>query len=641
MNASEQPKSLRLTIDAMLGELSKLAQNPRTSSDDLYVQSVDILRLLFQPDDVAIFLVGVNGLAINAVSNTEDFRRLSDIGITEQDTSIGSAAKASVVKDELDRSTILYRLNLRGTQKAVLLFRTKPNGFLAIQQKVVEDVGLILNQHLTNRSSQTCADFEKFNQFSSNCLSTLLRDELSEILTNDIRLILGAERSQYFESSGKGCRLANVSSVSRFENRTSLLRSSKKLANGVFRSGTTLLSCNVTEDPKLKALMDEYKSLSGFPFVACFPLYGAGQQDADHEKQARPIGVLLAEYATAPPASKFVEAANFAVPQMSMALENAGTFSSIPMHKTWLSFHRKFKFKRWRKSWLALICLACFLLFVFSWRIDFKIRMTGSLHAVNERIVFSPRDAFVESVLVNHGELVKQGQVLLELRSPELQLALDEAEGEIEKLKDLRSAKKIVLNQASTGKKADRYSSITMAGEIAELDFKIQAQTDKRDFALQQMKDLKVVAPIDGTIVTWDVKKLLHEKPVRWGESLMKVADENQQWQLQFLAPEKSVGYILKAAEHNQNGIRELSVEYFFNSRPQQTFEVSVADVGKSTEQSVSDGLGVRLICSVAPEQQLQRHGAQVTGDVQCGKRSIAFVWTRELVDAIGRHLVW
>ena len=227
------------------------------------------------------------------------------------------------------------------------------------------------------------------------------------------------------------------------------------------------------------------------------------------------------------------------------------------------------------------------------------------------------------------------------MKSPELQLVLDEADGEIAKLEDLRAAKKVVLNQTSTGKNADRYDSIRMAGEVAELDFKIQAQADKRDFAIKQMSDLKVEAPIDGTVVTWDVKKLLNEKPVRWGESLLKVADENQQWQLRFLAPEKSMGYILEAAQHNQQGIEGLKVDYFFSSRPEQKFEVTVAEAGKSTEKSKSEELGVRLVCNVAPEQKLQRHGAQVTGDVQCGRRSIAFVWTHEIVDAIRRQLVW
>jgi len=101
------------------------------------------------------------------------------------------------------------------------------------------------------------------------------------------------------------------------------------------------------------------------------------------------------------------------------------------------------------------------------------------------------------------------------------------------------------------------------------------------------------------------------------------------------------MGYILDAAEENTHGIEGLNVEYFFGSRPNQSFEVAISNAGKSTEIGRAHELGVRIICGVSPEQELQRHGAQVTGDVQCGKRSIAFVWTHELVDAIRRHFVW
>ena len=59
MNASEQSKNLHATVEAMLGELTRLAKNPGTSSDELYDQSADILRILFQPDAVAVFLFGV------------------------------------------------------------------------------------------------------------------------------------------------------------------------------------------------------------------------------------------------------------------------------------------------------------------------------------------------------------------------------------------------------------------------------------------------------------------------------------------------------------------------------------------------------------------------------------------------------
>ena len=169
---------------------------------------------------------------------------------------------------------------------------------------------------------------------------------------------------------------------------------------------------------------------------------------------------------------------------------------------------------------------------------------------------------------------------------------------------------------------------------------RIEAQKERRNFALEQIEELKIYAPIRGTVITWDLERLLNEKPVRWGETLLKIADEDQQWQLRFLAPEKSMGYVLEAANSNSEGLNGLSVDYFLSSRPEDKFATLIKVAGKATENDPRNGLGVRLICNVDPDQQLQRHGAQVTGDIDCGKRSIAFVWTHELIDTVRRHLV-
>ena len=45
--------------------------------------------------------------------------------------------------------------------------------------------------------------------------------------------------------------------------------------------------------------------------------------------------------------------------------------------------------------------------------------------------------------------------------------------------------------------------------------------------------------------------------------------------------------------------------------------------------------------CPVAATQTVRRHGAKVVGDVACGRRSLAYLWTYQLVDALKRQFVW
>ena len=68
MNASERETKLHGNVESLLEELARLAQHPGTTSEQLFDQSTDILRLLFHPDTAAVILFGVNGLEINATA---------------------------------------------------------------------------------------------------------------------------------------------------------------------------------------------------------------------------------------------------------------------------------------------------------------------------------------------------------------------------------------------------------------------------------------------------------------------------------------------------------------------------------------------------------------------------------------------
>lgn len=638
MNASEKSKNLLQTLDALLVELTGLAQTPDTDSDELFRQGVDILRLLFQPDAASVFLFGTNGLRMSVVPDSPEFHELfSDSnGYLEQ---IVSSKEACTFKDSQDRTIVSFAVRAHQEPEGVLVLRTKPGGFLDLHKSVVQKIGNILNAHLNSRfaQSQLGGSAAQLKQFSLSCMSTLIHNELVELLANDVRFVLAAERTQYFETCGSQCKLLAVSSVSQFEDRTSLLQSSKALAMEVSRLGTAIASTSANFSSNLGALLKDYEEKSGFPFVVLFPIF---EPTDPQNEPGKPAGVLLIEYTSAPPCTELVQSSNVVVPQMEKALQNAAAFSSFPMHRAWLGLHRRMRSKGLRKSGIALALLVLLMLLSFFWKVDFKVRMYGSLHTANERKVFSPRDAFVQRVLVSHGERVEKGQRLVDLRSPELQQLLDEVDGEIAKLKNLKSSKRVVLNQTTTGKNVDRYDSLRLAGEIAELDLRIEAQNEKRDFVLAEIEELVVHAPISGTVVTWDLQKLLHEKPVQWGETLLKIAAEDEKWELRFLAPEKSMGYVHEARNRQTVNANGLSVDYFFNSRPEDKFSTRTEVVGNATENDSKNGLGVRVICEIDPKQELQRHGAQVTGDIHCGKRSVAFIWTHELIDTIRRHLV-
>ena len=61
------------------------------------------------------------------------------------------------------------------------------------------------------------------------------------------------------------------------------------------------------------------------------------------------------------------------------------------------------------------------------------------------------------------------------------------------------------------------------------------------------MADLEVYSPIDGQIVTWDLKNRLEGRPVQRGPALLRVANPEGDWELDLHMPEDRMGHIARA----------------------------------------------------------------------------------------------
>ncbi len=643
MSVSSNPNELMKVIDSLMDELDQLASKTETGSDELFDRALETLDAVMQPESSAIFILGPDGIPCN-VNRAEPIEsyfpewtaslgdlRASPDGCIAQDQKRSNCSGFAIFKKSENDSDLIGLL-------AVKTAKVERSGATQSLMKAIADLISRFISVQSDRAESSNGDFlKRVTEFSIGCLSSLDEQELSKVVANDARMLLGCERVQIFKNVASRFSLQAVSSVSVFEKRTELLRCSARIAKQACRTNAPILSSQVSDHGHLQASIDEYRELSGMPFFAFFPL----QAKLRNRKPRAPGGVLLAEFAEIPLFFEFVRAANIVIPQSSLALFNVQTISSIPFHNTLFFLGRSLNLKGLTRFLLYVVLPVALLFLTFFIQTDFKIRMHGSLRPATEQLVFSPHDSFVENVLVEHGESVTEGQLLVELRSPALNLELEEAMGEIQKLTKFKAAKIIAINQASTGNVDDRSIQAKLASEVADLQFQISSYEDKRDYTQRRIDELKIYSPIAGRIVTWNVEKLLREKPVRWGDPLLKVADESGDWELKFKAAEKKIGYILNASNSQPGSLADLNVEYFFESNPDQKFSTSIENISSSTEIDAEVGPSVAVNCEIDPKQTLKRHGAKVVGDVVCGRRPIAFVWTYELVDAVRRQFVW
>lgn len=631
-----QPEQLIRVVDALMDELARLAVAEGTEAKEFFAQLHDTVQTVLNPRQVAVVAAGpdqvpyiVGGGADNAQTVLDSWtaywqqhdqlpreviqfehrsRQFSFASVWEEN---GKCWGAVVVENE--DAPLQTASSVLGAIAAVVA------EFVATQQQAIN----------TGQGNF----LQRFFEFSLSAHSSLESNAAATILANDARLLFAAERAQLYEAVGSRIQLKSVSAVAVVERRTALLKRAKQLAVLTARARQPLLSSQVGDDALLADAFADYLALSGMEFVACFPL-----RSPFNKTRLLSNGVLIVEFTRPPSQFEFVSAAKFVLPHLGLSVDNARRYSIIPFRKSIGALVKLLRVQNISRLAIGLIMLLVVVVLLFSLQSDFKMRINGELRPQTERVVFAPHDAFVDRVLVEYGQRVDKGELLAVLSSPSMQQELEQVQGELAKLQDLKLSKRILLNQAATGNVGDTNLQTELASEIADLEFQLQLLSEKRDFINGQLAELKIHAPITGTVVTWDVRQVLRRKPVHWGDPLLKLADEESQWELRLQAPENKIAYILEAARRQDEA---LTVKYFYNANPNERFESAIKTMANSTETDAEIGPSVAIVCDIDPAQSKQLHGAKVVVDVVCGRRSIGYLWTYEIIDTVKRQFVW
>ncbi len=135
------------------------------------------------------------------------------------------------------------------------------------------------------------------------------------------------------------------------------------------------------------------------------------------------------------------------------------------------------------------------------------------------RDVFAVANGIVEKVHVQHGQLVQKGEVLITVRSPELEAQIEDIQGKMNTAyAESRSAERQLQNHLSSEEKE------RLAAEVVEHRAMADALEKQLTILRVKEKELQVVSPVKGKIITWQIyEKLLH-RPVDAGQMLLQVA---------------------------------------------------------------------------------------------------------------------
>ncbi|MEZ6131324.1 MAG: hypothetical protein R3C59_21835 [Planctomycetaceae bacterium] len=282
-------------------------------------------------------------------------------------------------------------------------------------------------------------------------------------------------------------------------------------------------------------------------------------------------------------------------------------------HASWLSGWLTTK----RQRWLAGLTL-CVAILIFV-RTDFEIEVPGRLVAANQQHIFAPEHGTIDEVLFENESAVTAGQILLKMSNPDLELQLRRIQGDID-----TTAARLAAARAGRLTSADARFS----GDEQQLQKELENLSDQQLLVQQQAETLTVHAGLSGTAFRRDPQQELLARPVQRGQRLLDIVPNNADWQLDLSIPARLLNYI---TEHRRQSQKPAEVRYLLRSAPHQDWTTQLADVDLAVQ--IDNG---QLVCraTAKPVEVLiddLRPGTSVIARVYCGRRSVGFVWFREV----------
>jgi len=538
-------------------------------------------------------------------------------------------------------------------------------GYLKFLQEVTQPARTFLDrQQLVTLDSQQTA-LVQVDRFSRAVHETLDPVSTAFVLANEARRIIGCDRVSVLVKRGRKLRLEAVSGQESIERRASAVQAVEALVRVVAKAGDPLWHPDPATElpPQIEEELEVYVDESHATALAIVPLekprptpvvqtggvdaVAVAKAEATPKVAPEPIGALVAEWFSS---STFEGGKRARVELVAehgrVALANALAHTSLPLYPL-LNLLGKSKAlttaRNLPKTILAILATAAAILALVLVPADLRLEGKGTLEPVHHRDVFAGIDGVVESIApgVEHAADVKEGQLLASLRNIELDVALTDVLGrKAASEEQLVSTRRAILED----KKISADEKTRMAGRAAQLQREIESLEAQRTLYEAKKLSLAVRSPIDGVIVTWQVRDRLMLRPVEKGQVLLNVADKTGPWELEIHLPDDRLGHVNRAYAEARAAGRELEVDYILATDPGTRHVGTVREIHEQAEVRGEQGNTVLLRITIDPSRHEKEElgaGASVTARINCGKRPLGYVIFHDLVAFIQQHILF
>jgi hypothetical protein len=518
-------------------------------------------------------------------------------------------------------------------------------------QRFLDQMSGLIGEWLKGHQLIKVADrqqmWQQADHFARLAHDNLDRRDTAFTIANEGRQLIGCDRVSVAIKRGRKCKVEAISGQDSIENRSNIVAALNQLATRVVSAGESLWYDGSVADlpPQLEEAVEDYVDLSHGRSIVVLPIRrpekliaGDVQSKEKVQREDRSnneiIGALIVEQIESQIPTETLKArCDLVYEHAARALNNSLTHSDLFLMPVWKLISRLtwlFRGTAFPKTMTVLSLLGLGVLAMFVVPIDFNLKADGALKPVVQRQVFSHENGEIQEVLVDHGEIVTEGQPLVILRNRDLEVEYKRLTGEREQTLEQLSLTGRLAN-SPTLPQAER---VQAQGQLSELRIRFATLNDQLALLDERREQLIRRSPINGMVMDWKLKERLRARPVVVGQVLVNVADTTQDWEVELLMPEKRMKHLDDAVA--ASGGQPLKVSFVLASDPSiyRSGKLPADSIHARAQMDSSEGTVVKMQVQPDSMQELTlRPNTTVIGKVNCGRRSAAFVWFHEVVE--------
>ena len=508
-----------------------------------------------------------------------------------------------------------------------------------------------------------------FEQFSLRIQRSLVEQEVADAAASDARSLLGADRVSVVTRKGRSVRVRAVSGQSSVNPRANLIAAMNKLASRVIDMGETLTYTGKVDGlaPQIEEPLAAFVQESGSRMVMMVPTFETEDmvrkqgEEADRDRKKKRIKamgcIVIEQIAESEPLPQLEQRAELIADHVGAALWNARQHGRIFGLSIWKLMGTALEWFKGRKLMITTAVLAVIAVVAAALsliKLDYPVTAEGKLMPIEQHAVFATWDGVItrDGLKVNGDEEVQKGQILVVLENDELEGQIEEAKASVRKYEQLVIGKRaeIVQSELNIPKMSDEEKSQSLAN-IERMRVEQRGIEGDLEIARQQVLNLEnrkkekltIYAQADGRIPNFQLRQLLEDRPVRQGDHLFDIMNDNGAWQMELLLQEKRMGHILRAQREATatNQSIELPGRFTMATQPDAKFECHLTKV--ATRSTTDTELGtVFELNAVANEGQTlpeKRIGAEVTVKIYCGQSTLFYWCFGDVVDTAQKWL--